>query len=88
MEYLNNVIVNVMPWPAYSTDLSLIEHLCNIMKTRPDRHENRPQNCAELIAAVQEKWEAIPQMQIQRLICSKRRRMVTCIGANGGHTRH
>ena len=24
MEYLNNVNVNVMTWPAYSTDLSLI----------------------------------------------------------------
>ena len=36
------------------------------MKTRLDRHVNKPPNCAELIAAVQEEWEAIPQRQIQR----------------------
>ena len=38
------------------------------------------------IAAVQEKWEAIPQMQNERLIRSMRRRMVTCITVNGDHT--
>ena len=38
------------------------------MKTRLDRRENKSQNRAELIAAVQEKWEAIPQIQIPRLI--------------------
>ena len=56
------------------------------MKTRLDRCKNKPQNRAELIASVQEKWEVIPQMQIQRLIRSMRRRMVPCIAANGGHT--
>ena len=53
-----------------------------------DRRENKSLNRAELIAAVQEEWEAIPQMQIQRLIRSMRRRMVTCIAVIGGHTRY
>ena len=52
------------------------------MKTRL---ENKPLKLAELIAAVQKEWEAIPQMQIQRIIRSMRRRMVTCIAANGCH---
>ena len=70
MEYFNNVNVNVMPWPAYSPDLSPTEHLLNIGKTCLDRRENKPQYRAELIAAVQEEWETIPQRQIQRLIRS------------------
>ena len=49
-----------MSMPVYSTDLSPIEHLWDIMKTRIDRRENKPQNRAELIAAVQEECEAIP----------------------------
>ena len=65
-EYLNNVNVDVMPCRAYSPDISPIAHLWDIMKARLDKRENKPQNCAELIAAVQEEWEAAPQMQIQR----------------------
>ena len=65
-----------------------MEHLWDIMKTRLDRRENKLLNRAELIAAVQEEWEAIPQMQNERLIRSMRRRMVTCIAANGGQTRY
>ena len=66
MEYLYNV--NVMPWPAYSPDLSQIEYLWNVMKTRLNREnkrENKRPNRAELIASVQEEWEAIPLMQTQ-----------------------
>ena len=58
------------------------------MKTSLDRRENKPQNRAELMAAVQEEWKAIPHMQIQRLIRAMRRRMVTCMAANDGHTRY
>ena len=54
------------------------------MKIFLETREHKPQNRAELIAAVLEDWEAIPQMQIQRLIRPMRRRMVTFIAANGG----
>ena len=48
-----------MPWPAYPPDISPIEHLWDIMKTRLDRCESKPQNRAELIAVAQAEWEAI-----------------------------
>ena len=54
MEYLNNVSVNVMPWPAHSPDLLPIQHLWDIMKTPLDRCGNKPQSRAKLFAAVQE----------------------------------
>ena len=88
MVYLNNVNVNVMPWLVYSPDLSLIEHLCDIIKTRLDKRDDKPQNSVELIAAVQEECGATPYIHIHRLICPMRSRMVTCMAANGGHTRY
>ena len=57
MEYLNNISVNVMPWPACSPDLLPIQHLWDIMKTPLDRCGNKPQSRAKLFAAVQEEWE-------------------------------
>lgn len=80
--------VDVMEWPAYSPDLSPIEHLWDILKRRLEKRQQKPRNRQQLMEALQDEWQRVPQIQIQRLIRSMRRRTCACYVANGGHTRY
>lgn len=88
MDYLQQHNVEVLPWPAYSPDLSPIEHLWDQLGRRLSRRTPAPANRQQLITALQEEWESIPQDNIRRLVRSMRRRCQACVQANGGHTRY
>ncbi|ELT93522.1 hypothetical protein CAPTEDRAFT_104940, partial [Capitella teleta] len=70
--------------PAYSHDLSQIEHLWNQLKTTISHRLSSPCNRSELIA----EWGNIPQARIRTLCNSIRRRCTECVVARGGHTQH
>ena len=80
--------VQVLPWPAFSLDLSPIEHLWNQLGRRVYDGRRRIHNCQQLIQALTRVWEAIPQYRIQRLIRSMRRRCQATLDVSGGHTRY
>ena len=84
--FLERNHVDVLPWPAYSPDLSPIEHLWDQLGRRIARRDPRPGNRDQLVAALQEEWANIPQDNIRRLVRSMRRRCTACINARGGHT--
>lgn len=86
--YLQQHNVEVLPWPAYSPDLSPIEHLWDQLGRRVSRRAPSPTNRQELVAALQEEWQNIPQDNLRRLVRSMRRRCQACVQANGGHTRY
>ena len=71
-EYMQQENVEVLPWLAYSPDLSPIEH-------------PKPENRQQLVAALQEEWANIPQDSIRLLLRSMRRRCMSCVQAHGGH---
>ena len=77
--------VEVLPWPAYSPDLSPIEHLWDQLGRRLANRHLKPGNKQQLVAALQEEWANIPQDSIRRLIRSMRRRCTSCVQAQGGH---
>ena len=54
MACLDEVNIDVMEWPAFSPDLSPIEHLWDILKKRLDKRQHKPQNRHQLITAIQE----------------------------------
>ncbi len=87
-QFLQDNNIAVMPWPAYSPDLSPIEHLWDILKGRVARRRPIPQNRRALIAAAQDEWQRIPQAHIARLSASMRRRCVACCNVQGGHIRY
>ena len=87
-DFLEQHEINIMPWPPYSSDLSPIEHLWDQLKSAIAKRQPPPQNLADLVTAVQEEWELIPQNQISRLVRSMRRRCVSCCDAQGGHTHY
>ena len=84
-EYMQQENVEVLPWSAYSPDLSPIEHLWDQLGRRLANRHPKPGNKQQLVAALQEEWANIPQDSIRRLIRSMRRRCTSCVQAQGGH---
>ena len=86
MAFLGEHGVNVLPWPAYSPDMSPIEHLWDQLGRRIRNLNPRPLTRPQLIAALHAEWPNIPQDSIRRLIRSMRRRCRACVAQHGGHT--
>jgi transposase len=60
-DYLQEVGISVMRWPARSPDLNPIEHLWDDLKRRVRARDSAPTTLQELQDAALEKWDRIPQ---------------------------
>lgn len=87
-QYLEEVDVPVMAWPARSPDLNPIEHLWDELKKRIRARNVAPTNVTELQTALKEEWDSIPQEFVVSLIGSMKRRMEAVIKARGGNTQY
>ncbi len=83
-QFLEAENIPVLAWPAYSPDMSPIEHVWDAL----DWCVPVPANIQQLRTAIEEEWTNIPQATINNLINSMRRRCVALREANGGHTRY
>ncbi len=83
----HNVHVHTLPWPAFSPDMSPIEHLWDILDHRVSSRVPPPNTITQTQEALREEWEVIPQQDIRCLVHSMRR-LVALIQAIGGHTRY
>ncbi|GFY24266.1 DDE_3 domain-containing protein [Trichonephila clavipes] len=73
-----------LPWPARSSDLSLVEHVWDQLKRQmPSCH-----SVHDLELAIQDLWVHLPQDNIRCLINSMPDRVAACIAAEGGPTRY
>ena len=72
----------VLPWPAYSPDLSPIEHLWDHLGRRLANRNPKSGNRQQLMAALQEEWANIPQNSIRH---DRPMRCTPYVQANGGH---
>ena len=54
LRYLDEQHVRVLPWPAFSPDLSPIEHLWDVLDRRVRRRD--PQNAEQFL---RQEWDAI-----------------------------
>lgn len=86
-DYLQDVGISVMQWPARSPDLNPIEHLWDHLKRKVRSRDPAPTTLQELKDAVIEEWDTIPQEEILKLVRSMRDRMEAVIRARGGNTR-
>ncbi|UYV74358.1 hypothetical protein LAZ67_11003208 [Cordylochernes scorpioides] len=82
--------VQMLPWPPYSSDLSTIEHVWDIIGRRLHSLP-QPRSEDELWQMVEREWRAIPQDAIRTLIDSLPRRVAACIAScprvpNGSRT--
>lgn len=88
MEYLNEVGISQMEWPALSPDMNPIEHIWDYLKRKVHDRPVAPNSLAELRSALIEEWELIPQTLIQHLIEGMYRRLQAVVAARGGNTRY
>ncbi|UYV84313.1 hypothetical protein LAZ67_X001823 [Cordylochernes scorpioides] len=70
--------VQMLPWPPYSSELSPIEHVWDIIGRRLHALP-QPRSEDELWQMVEREWRAIPQDAIRTLIDSLPRRVAVCI---------
>lgn len=87
-DYLNNMNVHVLPWPASSPDMNPIEHLWDHIDRQIRKRPVPPANQHQLEQYLIHAWQQIPRHVIRRLTSSMRRRVVACVNAQGGHTRY
>lgn len=87
-EYLDEVELPRLEWPACSPDLNPIEHLWDLLKRAVRRRPVQPLTLQDLRLALAEEYQAIPQERISNLIHSMPRRMQAVIAARGGNTRY
>ncbi|GFV57029.1 transposable element Tcb2 transposase [Trichonephila clavipes] len=86
--YLDSQQVQLLPWPAYSLDMSPIEHLWDIVGRRLARDLRPVASIDELWLRIQTIWNTLPQADIQNLFNSMPRRVAALIAARGGHTKY
>ena len=67
-QFLEAQSVNVLPWPAYSPDMSPIEHVWDAL----DRHVQQcipfPANIQQLRTAIEDEWDSMQKATINSLI--------------------
>ena len=71
---LTNSNVAVLPWPSKSPDLNPIEHIWDDLGRHVRQGQPQPQSFQQLVNALQDEWNNIPQQAIRTLISSMSRR--------------
>lgn len=87
-EWFRRNKINKMDWPAQSPDLNPIENLWSELGRKVARRDRAPKNSKELVAILQEEWNAIPKDVTAKLVESMPRRLEAVIAAHGGHTKY
>lgn len=87
-QYLQEVGIQTMDWPARSSDLNPIEHLWDELKRKVRARNPAPATKSQLLAALIEEWESVPQEPVKRIIRSMKNRLEAVIRARGGNTKY
>ncbi|GFV41895.1 transposable element Tcb1 transposase [Trichonephila clavipes] len=80
--------MQLLPWSAYSTDMSPIEHVWDLVGRRLALDPHFAALKDELLMRLQAIWNYLPQADIQNLFDSMPRRIATLIAARGGYTKY
>jgi hypothetical protein len=83
-EWLEQRDVTVLPWPARSADINLIENVWGLMiKTINQNNDFRPRNVEDLWDTIQETWNNFTPDYAYNLVASLPRRLNSTIDKNG-----
>lgn len=82
-DYLLDVGIQKVQWPARSQDMNPIEHVWDMLKRNVKSNPNPPQTLYNFKTALVAAWEEIPQVDTKNIIQSMPDRMQAVIGASG-----
>ncbi|GFU29617.1 transposable element Tc1 transposase [Trichonephila clavipes] len=80
--------LQLLPWSAYSPDMSPIEHEGDLLGWRLARDLRPAASKDELLLHVQATWNFLPQADIQNLFDSMPHRIAALIAVRGGYTKY
>lgn len=80
--------VKLLPWPAQSPNMNIIEHAWDALDRRIRKRQPLPQNLDELWEALQEEWERLGMEYMQSLYSSMPRLVNLLYRLRGGNTRY
>lgn len=87
-DYLREVGIQALAWPAVSPDLNPIEHVWEYLERRIRSRNIAPDSLDDLEHALLEEWETLDMEFVRNLIRSLPQRMRAVIRARGGNTRY
>ncbi|GFW44707.1 transposable element Tcb2 transposase [Trichonephila clavipes] len=73
-----------MDWPAYSLDITPIEHVWDALGRRIEARLHHPDNTQQLKQILIEEWALLPQEMLHQLVLSLRSRCEATIAVRGG----
>ena len=80
--------IKLIDWPARSPDLNPIENLWADLSRSVYRNGRQFNNVQHLKSALQDEWQNMDQIKIQKLITSMSDRLIEVIQKNGSHTHY
>ncbi|GFV76789.1 hypothetical protein TNCV_4730091 [Trichonephila clavipes] len=80
--------MQLLPCPAYSLDMSPIEHVWDLVSRRLARDSCPAASKDKLFLRIQAIWNSLPQADIQNLLYSIPRLIAALIAARGGYTKY
>lgn len=85
-QFLARQHVRVLPWPAKSPDINVVENLWSVMTTKV--HDLSPSTVEELKAALLQAWQSIDVEYLSTLVQSVPERLQAVIAADGWQTKY
>ncbi|GFU69367.1 hypothetical protein TNCV_3210311 [Trichonephila clavipes] len=80
--------MQLLPWTAYSPDMSLIAHVSDLVGWRFASDPRLAASKDELLLRIQAIWNSLPQAAIQILFKSMLRRIAALISARSDYTKY
>ncbi|GFX31186.1 hypothetical protein TNCV_2026871 [Trichonephila clavipes] len=80
--------MHLLPWPAYSPDMSPIGYVWDLVGRRLASDPRPAASKGELLLCIQAIWNSLPQADIQKLFDSMLRRIAALIAARGRYTKY
>ncbi len=85
-QFLDEMNVKRLDWPAQSPDLNPIENLWHIIKARRQKYYGVPATKEDLIVQVEMVWKELEPELAYTLAESAKTRLAVCVERNGKHT--